>query len=297
MQAVQMTLLSNRFRWICLLLLLSRCCIGQSHLSPPRIVFETIQNSSSPFLNVSVTNDIIDKHKGYLALTNYMWSVVAFEECGGVEKTSQQAKSNSCQVATNGGPFESLTNGVCTGAVLMDGNVISGRFSSSSVGFGKTQGNRWVLGGLADENEAQQIGVTDFVTGFGWLVYNGRAVVSDNNPTGAVKAPRTAIGINPQGELLLLVVDGCQKCWRRKGATLQQMAETLVKIGAKHAINLDGGGSSTFVHDGEILNRPTCLDIPFPCERPVTTVMCLKEAAPLQVIGASEQLSSPALTK
>jgi hypothetical protein len=40
----------------------------------------------------------------------------------------------------------------------------------------------------------------------------GSAVAMErNNTTGADKAPRTAVGIDSEGRLMLLVADGCQK--------------------------------------------------------------------------------------
>ena len=32
-----------------------------------------------------------------------------------------------------------------------------------------------------------------------------------DNPTGAVRAPRTAVGLDKDSNLMLLVVDGCQR--------------------------------------------------------------------------------------
>jgi len=35
-----------------------------------------------------------------------------------------------------------------------------------------------------------------------------------------------------------------------------ELAEAMVEPGAESAINLDGGGSTTLVHRGHLLNRP-----------------------------------------
>ena len=54
--------------------------------------------------------------------------------------------------------------------------------------------------------------IQHFCTGFGWLVYDGNNVANNNhNPTGADRAPRTAIGIDHNSNLMLVVVDGCEK--------------------------------------------------------------------------------------
>jgi hypothetical protein len=66
--------------------------------------------------------------------------------------------------------------------------------------------------------------------------------------------PRTAIGYTEEGDLLLLVVDGRQGASR--GASLIELAEIMISLGAVEAMNLDGGGSSTMVADGTLINRP-----------------------------------------
>lgn len=67
--------------------------------------------------------------------------------------------------------------------------------------------------------------------------------------------PRTAAGIDAEGRLLLLVVDGRQSASR--GVSLEELASLMLEFGAKDALNLDGGGSSTFIVGNELLNRPT----------------------------------------
>jgi len=251
---------------------------------PPRLVMEKRSNRSSETNVVILRNATYTGYNAYVAVTSNTFSVAAFHNCSrGVQTTSKQAKDNSCQVATNGGPFQSYRNGGCTGEVIISGKVVSGEFStfSSLVGFGVTNDNEWLFGRLANERETQQLGIDYFVTGFGWLVYNGLNVVTSNTTEPNMEIPssaRTAVGVDHEGRLILLVVDGCEKCFERKyrGSTLQEIAALLVRIGAKHAINLDGGGSSTFVYKGKTINKPTCLDIPYRCERPVTTVMCIK---------------------
>jgi exopolysaccharide biosynthesis protein len=38
--------------------------------------------------------------------------------------------------------------------------------------------------------------------------------------------------------------------------TLGELAAVLIELGATEAINLDGGGSSSLVHNGRLRNRP-----------------------------------------
>ncbi len=66
--------------------------------------------------------------------------------------------------------------------------------------------------------------------------------------------PRTAAGITVDGSLLLVVVDGRQSLSR--GVNLSDLAGIMLDLGAVNALNLDGGGSSSFVVNGKLLNRP-----------------------------------------
>ncbi len=71
--------------------------------------------------------------------------------------------------------------------------------------------------------------------------------------------PRTAIGQTADGGLLLLVVDGRQDISR--GVSLSELGRILIEAGAVDAMNLDGGGSSTFVVGRDRLNLPTGYDV------------------------------------
>ena len=69
------------------------------------------------------------------------------------------------------------------------------------------------------------------------------------------RAPRTALGLKRDGTLLLLVVDGRSK--QSKGLTLEELAIYFLRLGARDALNLDGGGSSIMVIDGQAVNHPS----------------------------------------
>ncbi|MBX3119842.1 MAG: phosphodiester glycosidase family protein [Fimbriimonadaceae bacterium] len=67
--------------------------------------------------------------------------------------------------------------------------------------------------------------------------------------------PRTAIGKTASGELWLVAIDGRQAM--SDGATLDEAAAIMIRLGCVEAINLDGGGSTTFNLLGLTLNRPS----------------------------------------
>ena len=68
--------------------------------------------------------------------------------------------------------------------------------------------------------------------------------------------PRTFAGVTADGRLLLVVADG-RDPGRSVGLTLEEAAHVARSLGARDAVNLDGGGSSTMIVDGRIVNRPS----------------------------------------
>jgi hypothetical protein len=68
--------------------------------------------------------------------------------------------------------------------------------------------------------------------------------------------PRTAIGRLADGRIILVVVGGRQP-YHSLGMTLPELAFTLRRLGVTDALNLDGGGSSTLVVRGTVVNLPS----------------------------------------
>ena len=106
---------------------------------------------------------------------------------------------------------------------------------------------RWSLGW---EN------VYDAIGGMPILVQDGRVVAETCSSAFCRRNPRTAIGWTASGRVLLVVIDGRQPRWS-VGSSLGELARLMVDLGAVHAMNLDGGGSSAMWVDGELVNRPS----------------------------------------
>ena len=71
---------------------------------------------------------------------------------------------------------------------------------------------------------------------------------------GASRHPRSALGFNDD-KLFLITVDGRQHGYSM-GMTLYDMGKFFSELGIKHAINFDGGSSSTLWTLGEVVNSP-----------------------------------------
>jgi hypothetical protein len=71
-----------------------------------------------------------------------------------------------------------------------------------------------------------------------------------------VRHPRTAAGISQDGSTLYLVtVDGRRES--DSGMSLAELAKVMMQLGSHDAMNFDGGGSTTMVIDGQIVNHPS----------------------------------------
>lgn len=72
----------------------------------------------------------------------------------------------------------------------------------------------------------------------------------------AARQPRTLAGVRADGTILLVTVDGRRPGWS-VGMTLPEAARLMRSLGARDALNLDGGGSSTMMVRGEVVSRPS----------------------------------------
>ena len=109
-------------------------------------------------------------------------------------------------------------------------------------------------GDLGPAEAAEAVGA------FPELLHDGRDVLDTQvvwPPFGVQRHPRTAVGWSADGRrLFLVVVDGRQPPYS-DGMSLSELAWLFQRIGAAHAVNLDGGGSTAIVVRGELVNRPS----------------------------------------
>jgi hypothetical protein len=88
--------------------------------------------------------------------------------------------------------------------------------------------------------------------------------------------PRSAIGVSDD-DLYLVTCDG-RRTGVDAGLTLDELAEFMVALGCRDAMNLDGGGSTTLVHRSHLLNRPYSeQDQPAPASRPIVSAIVIEQ--------------------
>ena len=89
------------------------------------------------------------------------------------------------------------------------------------------------------------------------LVEDGQIAVTESDEVGKAMAsnPRTAIGVVDELHYVFVVCDG--RTNESEGLSLYELAEFMQSLGVQTAYNLDGGGSSSMVFMGSVVNVPT----------------------------------------
>ncbi len=210
------------------------------------------------------------------------------------ETVSSFARDLGACVVVNGGFFRNdLTPSEHVGLLVFDGSIVTPATNSilsnseryhtarAAIGFKKTGDVdiAWVTthdnklyewseppnhrpgqpAGPHDYRNAKEWNVRDAIGAGPALVVDGHPHVTSDEEAFFAESfnqanPRTAAGITADGALILLVVDGRQP--ESRGVTLDELSILMRDLGAVDAINLDGGGSSTLVVNGTLLNRP-----------------------------------------
>lgn len=106
------------------------------------------------------------------------------------------------------------------------------------------------------------------------LVMDGEIAVTARDEVGRAMTnnPRTAIGMVEPLHYVLVVSDGRTR--QSTGLSLLKLAELMQSLGVRVAYNLDGGGSSTMVFNGEVVNQPTTNGRSIQ-ERSVSDIVCI----------------------
>ena len=167
----------------------------------------------------------------------------------------QFVQRNGAAAGINAGGFTySETYGYTPmGPVIIDGQIVSNKGSTGWGGgiVGFTNDNVLVLTKSTAE-EAIQMGIRDAISFGPFLIVNG--VPSQFRGNGGYGiAPRTAIGQRKDGIVLMLVIDG-RRAGHSLGEDMVELTNIMLRYGAYNASNLDGGGSSTMVVEGETLS-------------------------------------------
>lgn len=171
------------------------------------------------------------------------------------ETTSAQAANAGAILAINGDYYGAQERGyVLRNGVLYRASAQSG---TDALVIGADGNFRIINEGETSADTLVREGAWQVLTFGPALIKDGQVTVSSSDEVGRAMTsnPRTAIGQISEGHYLLVVSDGRTK--ESTGLSLRQLAELMQSLGAQIAYNLDGGGSSTMVFQGRVVNSPT----------------------------------------
>jgi len=173
------------------------------------------------------------------------------------QTTSAMAAANNAILAINGDYYGANKRGyVIKNGVLYRDTVRQGDDTQDLVIY--ADGSFAII----DETEvsAQELidsGVVQLLSFGPTLIENGAVEVSSSDEVSRAKSsnPRTAIGIIDELHYIIVVADG--RTSESAGLSLLELADLMQSYGCVTAYNLDGGGSSTMVFNGTVVNNPT----------------------------------------
>jgi hypothetical protein len=114
----------------------------------------------------------------------------------------------------------------------------------------------WTLAGDGASSDDAEIvgGYPAILRRGGWV---GDLLQQERPAFALVRHPRTAVGYDPVGRRLWLIVADGRREGLAEGMTLPELAGLLSALGVTEALNLDGGGSSVMIALGVTVNRPS----------------------------------------
>jgi len=170
------------------------------------------------------------------------------------DTTSNMAAENNAVLAINGDYYGARQ----AGYVIRNGNLYRNTSGDrDALVITKTGEFEFVSENEKSAEELLQSGAYQVLSFGPVLLTDGEISVGENDEVGMAMAsnPRTAIGYLGNNHYVFVVSDG--RTSESAGLSLYELATFMKELGVVDAYNLDGGGSSTMVFKGEIINNPT----------------------------------------
>lgn len=199
------------------------------------------------------------------AMSKLTDQMAAAQERNTTDTTAPNYNPYYTAVAGVNADFYNMSTGQPTGAFVMEGTMSSNKannrpfFAIFEDGYAYCGANNTEWDALVKEHGA----VIEAVGGSQMLVKNGKD--STANASGSYNTDRhsrTCVGVTADGQVVMMVLDGRQEPFSC-GGTMHELAQIMMEAGCVTAINLDGGGSTTFAarQEGEnnvsVVNRPS----------------------------------------
>ncbi|MBU5592263.1 phosphodiester glycosidase family protein [Clostridium sp. MSJ-4] len=210
------------------------------------------------------------RYNGYVMLVHNPKRVkVAYSDNSGRkgEEISAIVEKNNALAGVNGGGFtpnfddrSSEYSNIPLGIIISEGNLIYPEDEdkinlSDEMEICAITKEGILIVGSYSYKELVNLNVQEAVSFGPILIKEGKAVdIRYNSIWGGGMSQRTVIGQKYDGSIILIVIEG--NLHPRAGASLAELQQLMLDLGAINAMNLDGGNSVIMYKDGKAVNEP-----------------------------------------
>lgn len=220
----------------------------------------------SPNIDLKLYQFSDPNYKGYalkvnLKTDNAMKMALAKDKIGNSETTLDAVRRLGAVAGVNAGGFADDSGGR---RYPLSNTIQGGKFvygfepSHDNLAFVGLSTDRKLIGGrFTSQAELDKLKPSFGATFVPILLQNGaKQIIPAQWQNSPRRAPRTVIGNFRNDQLLVIVADGYDERGG-SGATLMELQDRLAALRIRDAYNLDGGGSSSLVVEGQVINKPS----------------------------------------
>lgn len=185
---------------------------------------------------------------------------IVFVDPVGLSHTSEIAADAGATAAVNG-TFYDTKNYVSVCFLKIDGHVVAEQAADAGwlnqAGLAVTADGDFRLirrpeAGWRGDTTPENVMVTGPL-----LLWEGERVAVNTGRGMARRHPRTVVGTQPDGTIVFVTVDG-RHAGEAAGMNFDELQALMLALGCEHAINLDGGGSTTmWLANQGVVNFPS----------------------------------------
>ena len=190
--------------------------------------------------------------------------------------------------------FFNESTGQCFGNVVVNGSIVKADNDKLYPSFGVLNNGSYLFGYIHPDR-INHFDLKFLLQSMIWLVRDGVNIVDKSfarecgkfhsNPHNHGgfrdhvygRSARLAIGVDASNNLIIMNVDGKSQTYPAEGMNLADFADLLISYGLREAVTMDGGGSTTLVSSGTVINTPSDVCGKFRCTRAVPAFLCLHE--------------------
>ena len=176
------------------------------------------------------------------------------------DPASEHYIENYNVIASINGSGYNMSTGEPSGLLVMNGVEYH---SINGHGYFAIMKDGTAMIGTQEDYAKYKSEIAEGIAGFGTtLIKDGKIAVTATSNYYSDRASRTAVGITATGKVVFMVLDGRQEPFSCGGSMIE-IAQIMFEAGCVNAVNLDGGGSTTFVakQEGaealEVVNSPS----------------------------------------